>query len=71
MELQTEILGEILMVAKSEIYAAESWDESEVEATAALKAFEMVVWMDELPVALTVASKVFELVVWKVQSSAA
>ena len=43
MELQTEILWEILMVAKSEIYAAESWDESEVEATAASKAFEMVV----------------------------
>ena len=40
MELQTEILWEILMVAKS---AAESWDESAVEATAALKAFEMVV----------------------------
>ena len=43
MELQTEILWEILMVAKSEINAAESWDESAVEATAALKAFEMVV----------------------------
>ena len=31
------------MVAKSEIYAAESWDESAVKVTAALKAFEMVV----------------------------
>ena len=71
MELQAEILWDILMVAKSEIYATESWDESKVEATAALKAFKMVVKMDELPVALTIASKVFELVVWKVQSSAA